>query len=207
MDLRRAEEFFEHLSKIVDHPLYDDSARVNLSVTLAVSSMQFAAAVRVLCAEGLMLGASTTLRSQFEALVRCVWALHRATDHQIEKLSADLSHETQQASKNIPQVNEMLAELKKIPQLENLLVSLNEFKESSWLPLNSFVHSGIHAIHWTKNEVPPQLIDQIFRISNGLTLLAFQSIGILTGRQGIQSEIISIIARYSSCLPKYRESI
>ncbi|SDG67641.1 hypothetical protein SAMN05216603_1031 [Pseudomonas benzenivorans] len=207
MDLRRAEEFFEHLSNIVDHPLYDDSVRVNLSATLAVSSMQFAAAVRVLCAEGLMLGASTTLRSQFEALVRCVWVLHRATDQQVEKLSADLNHETQQASKNIPQVNEMLAELKKIPQLTNLLVSLNEFKESSWLPLNSFVHSGIHAIHWTKNEAPPQLIDQIFRISNGLSLLAFQSIGILTGRQGIQSEIISVIARYSSCLPKYRENI
>ncbi|MHC9192780.1 DUF6988 family protein [Pseudomonas aeruginosa] len=53
--------------------------------------MQFAAAVRVLCAKGFMLGASTTLRSQFEALVRFSWALHRATDLQIEKLSADFT--------------------------------------------------------------------------------------------------------------------
>ena len=207
MDLRRAEELFEQLSNIVDHPFFEDSPRVNLSAILAVSSMQFAAAVRVLCAESLLLGASTTLRSQFEALVRSVWALHRATEQQIERLSADLNPESQQASKNIPLANEMLTELQKFPQLANLLVSLNEFKDSSWLPLNSFVHSGIHAVHWTRNEAPPQLIDQLFRISNGLALLAFQSIGILTGRPGIQSEIISVTACYSSCLPKHRESI
>lgn len=207
MDLHRAEELFEQLSNIVDYPLFENSPRVNLSVTLAVSSMQFAAAVRVLCAEGLLLGASTTLRSQFEALVRSVWALHRATDQQIERLSADLNPESQQASKNIPLTNQMLTELQKFPQLANLLVSLNEFKDSSWLPLNSFVHSGIHAVHWTKNEAPPQLIDQLFRISNGLSLLAFQSIGILTGRTGIQSEIIAVTACYSTCLPKHRESI
>ena len=194
MDLRQAEELFEHLSNIVDYPLYDDSPRVNLSATLAVSSMQFAAAVRVLCAGGLLLGASTTLRSQFEALVRSIWALHCATDQQVAKLSADLNHESQQASKNIPLANEMLTELQKIPKLTNLLVPLKEFKESSWLPLNSFVHSGIHAVHWTKNEVPPKLIDQIFRISNGLSVLAFQNVGILIGRLELQSEIISATA-------------
>jgi hypothetical protein len=207
MDLRRAEELFEQLSNIVDHPLFEDSSRVSLSATLAVSSMQFAAAVRVLCAEGLLLGASTTLRSQFEALVRSVWVLHRATEQQIRRLSADLNPESQQASKNIPLANEMLTELQKVPQLSNLLVSLSEFKDSSWLPLNSFVHSGIHAVHWTNYEAPPQLIDQLFRLSNGLTLLAFQSIGILTGRPGIQSEILAVTACYSSCLPKHRESI
>ncbi len=207
MDLIRAEELFHQLSNVVDYPLFEDSPRVNLSATLAVSSMQFAAAVRVLCAEGLLLGASTTLRSQFEALVRSVWALHRATEQQVERLSADLNLESQQASKNVPLANEMLAELRKLPQLVKLLISLNEFKESSWLPLNSFVHSGIHAVHWTKNEAPPQLIDQLFRISNGLSVLAFQSIGILTGRAGIQSGILAVTACYSSCLPKHFANI
>lgn len=207
MDLHRAEELFEQLSNIVDYPLFEDSPRVNLSATLAVTSMQFAAAVRVLCAEGLLLGASTTLRSQFEALIRSVWALHRATEQQIERLSADLNAESQQASKNIPLANEMLNELQKFPQLANLLVSLNEFKGSAWLPLNSFVHSGIHAVHWTKNEVPPQLIDQLFRISNGLALLAFQNIGILTGRTEVQSEIIAVSACYSNCLPRHRKGM
>lgn len=205
MDFSRAEELLDSVASIVDHPLNEDSPRIRLSATLAVSSLQFAAAARVLCAEGLLLGASVTLRSQFEALVRSVWALHRATDAQVDRLSADLNLETQQASKNIPQANEMLAELEKLPLLNNLLISLNEFKSSSWLPLNSFVHSGIHAVHWTKHGAPPQLLDTIFRSSNGLSILAYMGIGILTGRPNVQSELIAVSSCFGSVLPKLRE--
>jgi len=206
MDLSRAEELIRELSDIVDYPLFNESPRITLSATLAVSSLQFAAATRALCANGFLLGSGATLRSQFEAVVRSVWVLHRATDHQINCLSADLNYESQQASKNIPMVQEMLIELEKFPHLVNLLISLKEFKESSWLPLNSFVHSGIHAVHWTRNEVPPQLLDQTFRASNGLALLAFQGIGILTGQPGIQSELIAVTASFSSCFLKHREN-
>jgi hypothetical protein len=205
MDLNHAEKLLEVLTSIVDYPLLDDSPRSRLGETLAISSLQFAAAARVLCCEGLLLGASTTLRSQFEALVRSVWVLHRASEKQIERLSADLNPETQQASKNIPLTNEMLLELEKVPQLKNLLIALHEFKNSSWLPLNSFVHSGIHAVHWTKNGAPPQLLEIIFRSSNGLALLAFQNIGILTGRPKVQSELIAATKGFSSILPKQRE--
>ncbi len=146
-----------------------------------------------------MLGANTALRSQFESLVRSVWALHKASDLQVSKLSAELTKETQQASKNMPSVNEMMIELGKIPELANLMISLNEFKSSSWLPLNSFVHSGLHAAHWTRNEVPEKLIERVFKASNGLMLLAFQGIGILTGIPNIQTQIISATESYSSC--------
>ncbi len=175
-----------------------------LSATLAVSSLQFAAAVRVLCGSGLLLGASATLRSQFEAIIRSVWVLHRATENQVERLSADLSLEAQQASKNIPLVNDMIGELEKVPQLKNLLIALNEFKTSSWVPLNSFVHSGIHAVHWTKKGASPQLLDTVFRSSNGLTLISFQHLGILTGRPNVQFELFSAAASFSSILPNPR---
>lgn len=205
MDLIRTEKLLDVLASIVDYPLFEDSARIRLSATLAVSSLQFAAAARVLCGEGLLLGASTTLRSQFEAIVRSTWVLYRATEHQVDRLSADLNQETQLAAKNIPSVNEMLIELEKLPQLKNLLIALLEFKSSSWLPLNSFVHSGIHAVHWTKHGAPPQLLENVFRASNGLSVLAFQGIGIMTGRPDVQSEIIAATANFSSVLPKPRE--
>lgn len=80
MDLSRAEELIRELSDIVDYPLFNESPRISLSATLAVSSLQFAAATRALCANGFLLGAGATLRSQFEAIVRSVWTLHRATD-------------------------------------------------------------------------------------------------------------------------------
>lgn len=205
MDLIRAEKLLTTLASIVDYPLFNDSPRVRLSATLAVTSLQFAQAARVLCAEGLLLGASTTLRSQFEALIRSVWVLHRATESQIDRLSADLNQETQQASKNIPLANEMIGELEKVPELKNLLIAVSEFKSSSWLPLNSFVHSGIHAVHWTKYRVPPQLLKEIFCGSNGLSVLAFQNIGILTGRPDVQSKLIAEASKYSSILPRPRE--
>ncbi|MFQ1783361.1 DUF6988 family protein [Aeromonas veronii] len=204
MNFIKTDQLFARLSDVVDHPVYDTNSRKRLTLTLVISSMQFSNAVRLLCSQGLILGVGTTLRSQYEALVRSVWVLYCATDLQIEKLDAVLNAESQQASKNIPTVNAMLGELDKIPQIENLLISLHEFKESSWLPLNSFVHSGIHAVFWTKYQAPPELIEQLFRISNGLNVLAFQEMGILTGIPNIQNEIFSVIAHYSDCLPKPR---
>lgn len=204
MNFIKTDQLFARLSDVVDHPVYDTNSRKRLTLTLVISSMQFSNAVRLLCSQGLILGVGTTLRSQYEALVRSVWVLYCATDLQIEKLDAVLNAESQQASKNIPTVNAMLGELDKIPQIENLLISLHEFKESSWLPLNSFVHSGIHAVFWTKYQAPPELIEQLFRISNGLNVLAFQEMGILTGIPNIKNEIFSVIAHYSDCLPKPR---
>jgi len=204
MDFGRAEELFDKLSEIVDFPLFNNTPRLELCFTLSITSMQFAAAVRALCYQKLLLGASANLRSQFEALVRSVWALHSASDLQVTKLSAMLSHENQQAAKNIPSVNDMLAEIERVPQLANLMIAFKEFKDSSWVPLNSFVHAGIHAVHWTRREVPEPLLEQIFRMSNGLALLAFQGVGILTGRPGVQTEIMAATACYSSVLPKSR---
>jgi len=204
MNFSKTDELFARLSKVVDHPLYDDRPRFKLALTLAVSSMQYSDAVRLLCSQGLILGIGTTLRSQYEAIVRSAWVLHCATDLQVEKLNAVLNSETQQASKNIPSVNSMLGELDKIPQIANLLIALYEFKDSSWLPLNSFVHAGIHAVFWTKHKAPQELIEKLFRISNGLNIIAFQTIGILTGVPNIQKEIFSVASNYAECLPKSR---
>ena len=204
MDFSKTDELFARLREVVDYPLYEEQPRFKLALILAVSSMQYSDAVRLLCSQDLILGVGTTLRSQYEAIVRSVWVIYCATDLQVEKLDATLNRETQQASKNIPLLNEMLGELDKIPQIANLLVALHEFKDSSWLPLNSFVHAGIHAVFWTKHKVPQELLEQLFRISNGLNILAFQTIGILTGRPDIQKKIFSVAASYPGCLPKPR---
>lgn len=204
MDTTRAEELFSHLADVVDLPPYDESDRLLLSRTLAITSLQFAAAARRLCESHLAQGAAAVLRSQFEALVRGTWVYYRASDNQVQNLSSDLSIETQRANKNAPHVAEMLGELKKSPQLANLLISLGEFKDSSWLPLNSFVHSGIHAVHWTRIEPPRELFDQIFRGSNGLAVLAFQHLAMLTGKPKLQNDVIAVCATYSGCLPARR---
>ncbi len=202
IDVDRAHELFDVLEQVIDHPFYDDSERLGLSVVLADASLDFAFSVRLLCVSGQLLGASTCLRSQFEALTRSVWAFHCATDNQVARLNqTDLSMETQQGAKNIPQASEMLSELEKRPNLFGVTAALKEFRDCAWKPLNSFVHAGIHAIHRTRFGSPPKLIEQTFRISNGFCYLAYNHLGILTGVPGIQQEIMAASACFSSVLP------
>lgn len=204
MDTTRADELLSHLFDVVNLPPYDESDRLLLSRTLAITSLHFAASVRSLREARLAVGAAAMLRSQFEGLVRGVWVLYCASDDQVERLSSLLSVESQQATKNMPQVTEMLGKLENQPQLANLLVALREFKDSSWLPLNSFVHSGIHAVHWTRFEPSAGLVDQVFRSSNGLAVLAYQHLAIITGQPGLQRDVIAACAAYSSCFPDPR---
>lgn len=204
MDAEGSEKLVLRLSELVDIPPFDRSARVLLSRTLAITSLDLAAGVRLMCANSIAVGAAALLRSQFEAITRAVWALHCATDDQIERLSKDLSADSQQQNKNMPSVSEMFAQLSKHENLTNLLVCLNEFKGSSWLPLNSFVHAGIHAVHWTKHEPPHSLLETIFKASNGVTILAFQLLGILTGVPSMQREVIAATEEFASCLPARR---
>ena len=204
MEISRAEDLLIHLADIVDSPPLDQSERLLLSRTLAITSLHYAASVRALCANHLAHGAAVVLRSQFEGLIRSVWVYHCASDAHVQKLLSLLSPESQQASKNIPMVNEMLTDLDKQPQLKNLMAALGEFKSSSWLPLNSFVHAGLHSVHWMKWDPPPQLLDQIFRSSNGLAVLAFQNLSVLTGRPELQKEVIAACASFEDCLPARR---
>ena len=202
IDIEKAHEFLDALEDVVDHPFFDDSEKLKLSVILADTSLNFALSVRLLCIGGQMLGSSACLRSQFEALVRSIWIFHCATDNQVSRLNqADLSLETQQGAKNIPQATGMLDDLEKLPHLRPLTEALREFKDCAWQPLNSFVHSGIHAVHRTRFGSPPQLVDQTFRISNGFCMLAYNHLAVLTGIPGIQREIMATTAKYTSVLP------
>ena len=202
IDIERAHEYFGVLEEIIDHPFFDESEKLRLSVVLADTSLDFALSVRFLCVSEQLLGASTCLRSQFEALVRSVWIFHCATDNQVSRLNqSDLSLETQQGAKNIPQATGMLDDLEKLAHLRALTDALREFKDCAWQPLNSFVHSGIHAVHRTRFGSPPQLIDQTFRISNGFCMLAYNHLAVLTGRPGIQKEIMTATTKFFDVLP------
>jgi hypothetical protein len=58
-------------------------------------------AVRMLLVE-VPPSATALLRSQFEALVRAVWARHAAKESELARLLAPLTQESQQAAKKLP---------------------------------------------------------------------------------------------------------
>ncbi len=206
VDVERAQKLLSVLAEVIDHPLYDDSPRIGLSAILANTTLEFGNSTRTLCAENQLLGATVCLRSQFESFVRSIWIAHCATDAQIDRLNINqLTLETIQGAKNIPLANDMIEDMQAVPHLANLMVAINEFKDSSWRSLNSFVHSGLHAVIHTKFGWPESLIDQTFKISNGICVSAFTHLGILTGLPGIQAEIYRAASSFSSVLPAYRK--
>ncbi|WP_411358257.1 DUF6988 family protein [Pseudidiomarina salilacus] len=201
MDFNRAVDLFERLFKIINFAAYDDSKRTIVSTELALTAINLLDSIHLLCGEKHFNGAGIILRSQYETFVRSVWSYHSATDAQVEKLSATLTKDSLLASKNIPGLAQMLADLEKCPNVKNLMRALNEFRETSWLALNSLVHGGVFAMHGAVNEPPPERIETVFRTANGIALLAIIQLGMLTGRPAIQQQIYAATAGYEDCLP------
>ena len=139
------EEFAEKLFQLIDLPLFDDSLRLVVSEVACSMSLEHWPATLSLLKSGMLPSAAIVHRAQFEALLRSIWILYAATEEQLSKLSKELTVETEQNTKNLPQSSDMMVAVNKKgpPQAYE---ALNRFKENSWKALNSYVHAGIHPI-------------------------------------------------------------
>lgn len=206
LDQIQANKLFAILDEVVDQPLVAPGRRILFSAHLTNISLEFGAAARLLCDAGTLIGAATCLRSQFEGLVRSVWLLHCATDEELESLDTGmLTREGLQQSSKLPMASKMLSVLGELRHLDNLMVGLNEFKESSWVPLNSFVHSGVMAVHGSRFGSSPKFLETTFRSSNGLSVLAYMQLAILQGIPGGQREVLHATTTFASILPPRRQ--
>ena len=194
------EELAERLFQLIDLPLFDDSARLVVSDVACSMSLEYWAATRSLLKTGMLPSAAIVHRAQFEALLRSIWILYAASEAQLFKLSAELTIETEQNAKNLPQTTDMMAAVNKKgpPQAYE---ALNRFKENSWKALNSYVHAGIHPIKRHAEGYPIQLIESIARNANGLAILSAMQAAVLSGAQPIQREILDLAAHYPDCMP------
>lgn len=202
----QSEKLMIELSNLIDHPLYDDSPKITASYGFCAISIEHGESVRLLAKSGLITSAIVVHRSQFEALVRAVWILYSANDSQIEKLTADLNPEAEQNTKNLPQVNDMLAELAKNPVAAIPYQALSEFKDYSWRALNSYVHAGIHPLRRTTDGYPIEMVVQFLKISNGITVMAGMQVAILTGRQQLVRNVRDLHVPFADCLPAHKQA-
>lgn len=200
---QRSELMIQFMTEIIDFPLFDDSPRILSSARYADIAWDHWDAVRSLSESGLHASANSLLRTQFETLVRSIWCLHCATDAMLEKLDKNLSPESEQDAKGLPQASEILSNLEKKPETANLHIRLLEFKNSSWKALNSYVHAGIHPLRRHSDGYPIELVLQTVRISNALGLATAIQIGILTGKQDLQARLLKSSERYADCLPPH----
>lgn len=143
---------------------------------------------------------SALLRLQYEALLRGAWLMFAATATQVEKLARTLDAEAEQGAKNLPGYSEMLsAVVKSAP--EALTAPLAEFNQYSRHALNSFVHSGIHALHRTRHGYPQEMAVTAVRFSNGLSHFGYRLLASLSGSQRRMDRVTRLWVDFSDCLP------
>ena len=182
-----------------------DERRSKVSTMLCAISIEHGGATRVLAASSLFTSAIAVVRSQYEAVVRGVWVCYSASEADLEKLTADLNSTNQQAAKNLPSVNEMLADLAKVPDAAIPYQAFTEFRQSSWTALNSYVHAGLHPLSRSMKGYPVELVVQFVKVSNALAVVAAMQVAMFTGYQSIVRGVRDLHVPYANCLPPHKK--
>ncbi|PKQ76238.1 hypothetical protein CF111_01470 [Aeromonas sobria] len=198
--LSRSVELEKNLLEFLVLPPFDDSQRIMVSRVMCSISFEHAESAKMLISTGNLTSATGLVRLQYEALVRAMWLLYAATDTDVLKLTSELTQETAHKENRLPMLSEMLDKLQgKAPQ--EPLNMLREFKQYSWRPLSSFIHGGIHAIDRHSKGYPLPLLEQMVRISNGVSLMVGMLLVILHGGGEQVGKIPRIQREFADCLP------
>ncbi|HIO29547.1 DUF6988 family protein [Marinobacter salarius] len=188
------------LQKLIDLPLCDSSARVRISDVACSLSLEHWHSARSLLRAGLLPSAVVIHRAQFEALTRSAWVLFGASNEQVSKLTADLSLESEQAAKNMPQIAQMVKSLESNGPIQ-LYTALVRFKDNSWKALNSYAHAGIHPIRRHHDGYPMKLLHDVQRNANGLAVMSCMQAVVLGGKPQLQRNVLGVAAKYPMCMP------
>ena len=172
--------------QLTNEPLAENSPRFKAVDSLTLISIEHAASLRFLIAKANCCTSSFALfRLQYEALVKALWSFYMATDEHLDLIVGDLSTErADENGKKLPPISKMLKQLEEAntPAHETIL-QLIQFKDTSWNALNSFVHSGLHAVKRNMNGYPKELIFSVVRQSNNLMYIAAYLLAILSGSE------------------------
>lgn len=188
------------LQKVIDLPLLDSSSRIRTSDVACSLSLEHWHSARALLCASFLPSALVVHRAQFEALTRSIWLTYVASSEQISKLTADLSIESEQAAKNMPQIAQMMQALEKTgPQYA--YDALIRFKDNSWKALNSYAHAGIHPIKRHHEGHPIRLLHDVLRNTNGLAVMSCMQAVVLSGQQPLQRTVLDIAGKHSACMP------
>lgn len=197
---RQSDLLAEKLQVLIDIPLLNESARIVTSDVACSLSFEHWHSVRALLECGLLPSSIVIHRAQFESLVRSVWITYSASEGQIDKLSTDLTLESEQAAKNLPQVSDMIVSIGKSGPRE-AFNALSRFKDNSWKALNSYVHAGIHPIRRHSEGYPVKLIIDVLRNANGLAVMSAMQAVVLSGEQPMQKDVLKLAFEFSECMP------
>lgn len=198
--LEESAEFADELLELIDLPLCNNTARVDIAEVACSLSLEHWHSVRCLLNEGLLSSALVVHRSQFEAILRSVWLTYAASDTDISKLTTVLNLESEQAAKNLSQTQHMMEALAKSGPKE-AHAALARFKDNSWKALNSYAHAGIHPLRRHADGYPVELAHGVLCNANGLAILSGMQAAVLSGAQPLQREVLALATKHPLCMP------
>lgn len=174
--------------------------RVLLTRTLLCLSLEHGNSMRQLLEVGNSTSGLALLRLQFESLLKAFWCQFAATPDWIQKLTTNLDHDAAAAADSPPSTDKMLGHLVgRAP--DDAVAKLREFRQYSWKPLNSFVHSGLHALDRRGRGFPPPLLRTAVTHSNGLTHMAGNLLIVISGNPATYGGAGEMYHRYRDILP------
>jgi len=99
----------------------------------------------------------------------------------------------------MPMLSQMLDQIEKsAPQ--HAYKMLNEIKTQSWSAMNSYTHSGIHAVSRREEGYPLTLLTTIVKHSNNMSSLATILYAILTNNNQIAFVLDKIRYEFEDCI-------
>lgn len=198
--IQLTEKFEDEIAQLFQSSKFgNDNKSVAILTTYSIAN-EHALAIRELTRLRLLTSAMAILRLQFEAVVKELWILYIASDVAIDKLVAPLTLENEQAANNsLPTCTTMLNEIEKKGPA-GLYRHLSEFKENSWRPLNSFVHTGIHAVNRHRAGYPATLMSSVIKQSNNLTNMTVIALAELLKDGDLIKSVATLYKKHSECL-------
>lgn len=191
----------ELISPSIDLDLYDDSQRLLAVASLAMLSVEHSAGVRYLFKTKCIASAFALFRLQYEALVKSLWVFYISKDQDIDSIVGELDESRITKNKKVfPSISKMLEQLLSAnTPAHSHVISLVELKDYSWDAMNSFVHSGLHAVRRNITGYPTELIYTIILQSNNLLSISAYIMAITKGSSKATKAIIKASQDYQDC--------
>ena len=193
-------DFYDALAEILGESVGTTTHRSMLALGTASTALEHGIAILSTVQGGQLASASVLLRAQFEAVTRALWLHFCADDGWIERYFNAVKANPTRDPNISPAMDEMLSELSSNAP-PRIAAMLQPLKQAAWGPLNSYVHSGIHAVLHQHVDMTADFADSTLRTSNGLAGMAAMLLAVSSGDEELVHAVAQIQLDHLDCLP------
>lgn len=159
--------------------------RIMMTIACADQALEHHVAIMRLLDSRIYGSAFALVRPIYESFVRGVWLYRCAEEVQLDRYEAE-NHQVH--------FNEMVEQIETSSPFDVRVLS--NLKKQAWGAMNSYTHSGYRQLgrRFSGSEVRPSYeadeIDEVAKLTNWVSLLSFQHIVVVLGRDDLANEVL-----------------